>query len=119
ARYVHSVIDDRVSGKFEEITKRLLGHGRKMLAFFTKACLRYLCQPMKRTIRTLALAVVLFVIGGVAIVTFREPGPRYHSHALGYWLGELASNDVESQTRARDAFREMGTNAYPFLMERL
>ena len=74
---------------------------------------------MKRTIRTLALAVVLFVIAGVAIVTFREPGPRYHSHALGYWLGELASNDVESQARARDAFREMGTNAYPFLMERL
>src|SRR3954465_3632109 len=74
---------------------------------------------MKRTIRTLALATVLFVIAAVAIVTFREPGPRFQGHALGYWLGELASNDIESQARARDAFREMGTNAYPFLMQRL
>src|SRR6266849_2420546 len=74
---------------------------------------------MKRTIRTLALALVLFVIAAVVLVTLREPGPRYHGHALGYWLGELASNDIESQMRARDAFREMGTNAYPFLMQRL
>ena len=74
---------------------------------------------MKRTIRTFALSVVLFVIAAVVFVAIREPGPRYQGHALGYWLTELASNDPESQTRARDAFRDMGTNAYPFLMERL
>src|SRR5437868_14331275 len=74
---------------------------------------------MKRMIRTFALAIVLFVIAAAVVVTLREPGPRYGGHGLGYWLGELASNDIEAQARARDAFREMGTNAYPFLMQSL
>ncbi len=74
---------------------------------------------MNQTIRTVALTVTLAVLAAVMVVTLHEPGPRYKGQSLGYWLGQLASNDVVAQEQARDAFRAMGTNAYPYLMLRL
>ena len=59
-------------------------------------------------------------IGMIACVYFSStPQPEYQGRKLDDWLGDLASQNFETQTMARAAIREMGPAAVPFLTNSL
>lgn len=69
----------------------------------------------RRTIIGVAIAVLVTV--GMAAILWRSsprtPMPVYQGKTAGQWLGEVFTN----QTAALTAFRAMGTNAMPFIIQ--
>jgi hypothetical protein len=70
-----------------------------------------------RIVAMLGAAAVVALL--IAIVPRRPAGPVYLGRTLDSWLSDLRSDRPASELLATDAVRRMGTNAVPFLVERL
>jgi hypothetical protein len=71
----------------------------------------------RRIVAVLGAAAVVALL--IAIVPRRPAGPVYLGRTLDSWLGDLRSDQPALGLLANDAVRGMGTNAVPFLVERL
>jgi len=78
-------------------------------------------KPLKWWITCLSCVMLATVIAMVfSIKRLRDSGLKYDDKTLAEWLVELhPSNSDERQLRARSAIRSIGTNALPFLLDRI
>jgi HEAT repeat protein len=75
--------------------------------------------PKALKILSITLAALLVI---VMIPLFIDPGvpdPHYQNKPLSEWLKDLGSGRRETQTRAEEAIRSIGTNALPMLLNEL
>jgi len=67
------------------------------------------------------IAVVAVALALLPVCRFLLPPkePVWGGRRLSAWLADLDGDTLEARARARDAIREIGTNALPFLIQRL
>lgn len=65
----------------------------------------------------IGICVVAGTAAFVLVATMREP--RFQGRSLTAWLRDFESDRPEARWRAAEAVRQVGTNAVPFLIERL
>ena len=74
-----------------------------------------------RNKRRKLIAVVLLALAALVacVLVFRDREPAWQGRTLGAWLRDLDADKPESQARAADAIRQIGTNALPLIIQRL
>jgi hypothetical protein len=71
---------------------------------------------MKRKIK-IALAALVLIIVTVSLARLRQPRePEYDGHPLSYYLSSLTYSQVRLEGNARNAIRDIGSNAVPSLI---
>ena len=75
----------------------------------------------RRILRVVLAGLVCLVLAGLAFKVFTSRGPVHKGKSLSAGLEEMDGTvkSPESYAAAAEAVREMGTNAIPFLIERL
>ena len=75
--------------------------------------------PSKRQFRLLGLLVAVIMAASLVVLALVPHEPSYHGRRLSAWLSDFEHEQVERRAVAADAVRHIGTNAVPFLVERL
>jgi hypothetical protein len=74
-----------------------------------------------RNNRRKLITVVLFALAAlvVCVLVFQNREPAWQGRTLGAWLRDFDADRPETRASAADAIRQIGTNALPFILQRL
>src|SRR5262245_61655110 len=66
--------------------------------------------------RVAGLGLAAIAIAGLAVL-LRSREPQYEGHTLSYYLSSQTYGDLRRERDAREAIRQIGSNAVPYLVD--
>ena len=74
-----------------------------------------------RNKRRKLIAVVLLALAALAacVLVFPDREPAWQGRTLSAWLRDFNADKPESRASAADAIRQIGTNAFPLIIQSL